>query len=441
MRTLASAVHHYCGKVVKENFLVMLVILHFSSMALMVTFSGYFGVNLFSSISYFAEDGHCLRTVGEGIGLHCFGDYSLIAKVLDEDNPWLNELYNVNYGAPGLLPFLLPKAIEIVFTSFNAGLVSYLLMLAAALTLPVLLLAVRLARRKAGMTLLAIGAVLTGPLGLASLIVLDRGNSVGFAFPVLAWFTWAFVNGKYRQVGVAAVLALLIRPQFALLLLALIFARKYRLFLLTGLAGGSLYFLSYLVFIKSFPQNIGQSVSNILYFSNASTGELWPPNMSIARGVRLVLLDQISWTTSQLVAFGLAGVLLVLLIAFPTLVRPFDLAFALLVVASLASSLTGAYYLLFAQVAVLGVLWDSQEKKAASFFRHSPSLLWAPGLVLSLAAFPILTVPMAWNEISTLTFAPIGWVVSLALLLVFLVLGILERLRHRSPPLSDVVEC
>lgn len=443
MRDL-SRLRHYCGEMetllgriekairhgAPAGLLGILAIFHFSSMALMVLLSQYLGTNFFASISFSASDGHCDISLGEGVGIHCFGDYALISKVLDTDNPWQNEVFNVNYGAPTLLLFLLPKAIEVALASFDAGLFFYIGGMVAALSLPLVFLAKRLLRAEGGVLVFSIGAIVSGPLGLASIIALDRGNSVGFALPLLAWFAWSHVNGKHTQAAIAAGLALLIRPQFGLLLFGLLAARKFKLFFLTlGLSALS-YLLSYLLFIEHFPGNIVQSIRNILSFGSLG-GPDWPPNVSLARGLHSILPADAG--LSQSLALGLIAFMLCLSIALPNLFRRADLAFLLLLLSSLASPVSWGYNLLFAQVAVFGIMWDYANRGGSSETTrlHSPSLAWAPGLVLSLVAFPSLFPPS-----STVVLAPVSWLLSLAILTVLLLPRRIKTQRTRRTRLG-----
>lgn len=406
---------------IPPDLLAVLALLHLASMAMMVTFSQYLQKNFFASISFDAFDGHCETTLGEGVGIHCFGDYALISKVLDTDNPWQNEVFDVNYGAPLLVFFLIPKAIEGFFGSFDAGLFFYLATMVLALSVPLLIIARSLLRAKGGVFLFAIGAMLSGPLSLTSIIALDRGNSVGFVVPVLAWFAWAHINGKHTQVSIAAGIAALIRPQFGLLLFALFAARKFRLFFLSlGLITTS-YFLSYLVFFESFPSNVLQSIRNILAFGTRSGSDVWPPNVSLSRGVQFIIPENVA--LSQVLAIAAVIGFLALIVVIPGTFRPADLAFALLVLASLSSPVSWSYSLVFAQVAVFGVLWDYAKKDQSSEFSpsHSPSLAWTPGLVLSLMSFASLNPPA-----SSLVLAPAGWLLSLALVTLLVLTGPLK---------------
>ena len=89
---------------------------------------------------------------------------------------------NVNYGGPTVL-FALPKAIEVALASFDTGLFLYLGGMFVALSLPLPVLAKRLLLAEGGVLVFSIGAIASRPLSLASIVALDRGNSIGFALP------------------------------------------------------------------------------------------------------------------------------------------------------------------------------------------------------------------------------------------------------------------
>ena len=113
--------------------IVMVSALLFSVLTWWVAGS-YFGVNIFASISFFADDGYCART--DALGVHCFGDFRHPVLMAMSDNPWSGVDGPIPYTGLGMVPFwLFGQTIEVI-GSVKIGLFVYMLLLFASLSVP-----------------------------------------------------------------------------------------------------------------------------------------------------------------------------------------------------------------------------------------------------------------------------------------------------------------
>ena len=138
------------------------------------------------------------------------------------------------------------------------GLIGYLL----ALTIAVLSPALWAARGARGLERVVVFVAL-GAAAVPVWAVIDRGNSVGFVVPIALVFLVALCRRRWGLVTIMVVLAALVKPQFAVLAVALFTARQWRLggLALAGVAASNV--AAYLLWPRDFPETITQSVHNL----------------------------------------------------------------------------------------------------------------------------------------------------------------------------------
>ena len=138
------------------------------------------------------------------------------------------------------------------------GLIGYLLALTVALLSP----AVWAARGSRGLERVAVFVAL-GAAAIPAWQTIDRGNSIGFVVPIALVFLVALRRQRWGLVAIMVVLAALVKPQFAVLVVALLAARQWRL---GGLALGGVAIsnvAAYLLWPRDFPDTITQSIHNL----------------------------------------------------------------------------------------------------------------------------------------------------------------------------------
>jgi hypothetical protein len=227
------------------------------------------------------QDLWCDPSKGEGIGLHCFGDYSLTAMIASESNPWSNSIVgSFNYPAGGLLLFKVMSSLELVFGIQNFGLYTYLALTILSIAVPALMLGKQIPTNQR--ILLAVGSITSLP----GLLIIDRGNSVGIAFVFVFLFIYFYNRGKISQSIIFLVISALVKPQFAVFLLFLLFHRKWKHSIISTLAIGISQVASFLAWPSAFPNSLEQALRGIVgYSNNWDLANLSIPNFSIGRGL------------------------------------------------------------------------------------------------------------------------------------------------------------
>ncbi|UXA04247.1 DUF2029 domain-containing protein [Mycobacterium sp. SMC-2] len=231
----------------------------------------------------------CWAAWSTKIGRHCFGDYSMVAAAGLRPNPWApypvlppHPPVRLPYPAAGMVPHLLFALPAKWLGAQQLGLIGYLL----ALTVAVLSPAVWAARGARGLEA-AVVFVALGAAAIPAWAVIDRGNSAGFVVPIALVFLVALRRERWGLVATMVVLAALLKPMFAVLVVALFAARKWRL---GGLAIGGIAIsnlAAYLLWPRDFPDTIAQSIHNI-FGKGPFQDTVAQQNVSFGKGLLIV---------------------------------------------------------------------------------------------------------------------------------------------------------
>jgi hypothetical protein len=181
-------------------------------------------------LSWMAEDRWC-PSPGDGVGVHCFGDYFTVADQLRQGELWTDGPYPFgvsNYLPAGTIPFAPFTEVWNLTGSARLSLILYLLALAIAMAAPALW-AARAHRGWALPIVLLLCAMTTPFMG-----TLDRGNSIGFVVPAVLGTWVAVIRGNQGHAVIWMAVATTIKPQFALLALVFIAQRQWRRLLQVG---------------------------------------------------------------------------------------------------------------------------------------------------------------------------------------------------------------
>jgi len=263
-------------------FLSLFLILQFVLILNVLTIFRYFSIDV--GAWWLVSPPHdmwCDPSKGEGLGLHCFGDYSLTATIASEANPWNNSIFgSFNYPAGGLLLFKFLASLEMLLSVQNFGLFTYLALTVISLAIPALMIGKQFSINQR--ILFAVGSITSLP----ALLIIDRGNSVGIAFVFVFLFTYFYKKGKISQSILFLVIASLIKPQFAIFALLLFIHRKWNYFFISTLAIGISQVVSFLAWPTAFPNSLEQAFNAIVgYSKNWELTNLSIPNYSIGRGL------------------------------------------------------------------------------------------------------------------------------------------------------------
>jgi hypothetical protein len=189
-------------------------------------------------------------------------------------------------------------------------------------------------------------------------MTIDRGNSAGFVVPIGLVFLVALSRQRWSLVAIMVVLAALVKPQFAVLVVALFAARQWRM---GGIALGGVVIsnlAAYLLWPRDFPATIVESIHNARDYGTSFPMLVGVNNVSFANGV-LLIPDHVmrlkigyvpaNFLTGPRLMIGsvVLAVVAVYIVALGRRISPVMAGIALLATASLFPPMTGRYYLAF----------------------------------------------------------------------------------------------
>jgi hypothetical protein len=394
----------------------------------------YFSVDVLSSLAFLPND--CFPNWAMKVGRHCFNDYGMFALVGVLPNPW--EPYRTAYPAGGLVPLMIFAGPAAWLHAPRLGLFGYLLALAIAVLTP----AVWAARGARGLERVVVFVAL-GAAAIPAWMTIDRGNSVGFVVPIALVFLVALCRRRWGLVTIMVVLAALVKPQFAVLGVALFAFRQWRMggIAVAGVVISNL--AAYLLWPRDFPDTIAQSIDYASAYNSSFPMLVGINNVSFANGV-LLIPDHIMRLKVGYVPNGfLAGprlligsaVLVVVvgcLLALGRRIHPVMAGIALLTTASLFPAMTGRYYLVFALPVAALVAREPDGPPGSGIFDRLRTLgdgRRVVGICVSLAAaltIAQIALPGGPQEMAgdtrviatTVLLAPFLWLVACAAIIV-----------------------
>jgi hypothetical protein len=394
----------------------------------------YYAVEVFSSLTYPPND--CWPT-GFKVGRHCFNDYEAAVVVAARPNPW-GPPFEPAYPAASFLPHLIFSVPAALLHAPGLGLFGYLL----ALTIAVLTPAVWAARGAHGLERVVVFVAL-GAAAIPAWVVIDRANSVGFVAPIALVFLVALCRRRWRLATVTVVLAALLKPQFAVLAVALFAARQWRW---GGIAlGGAVIcnLAAFLLWWRDFPKTISQWIYHTGNYGSSFSSLVGMYNVSFGKGV-LFIPDDIMRTKlgyvpdgflagpRSLIGYAVLALVVVAVVALGRRIPPVMAGIALLPTASLFPALSGAYYLVFVLPIAALVARDPDGSPGSGMFDRLAALgdrRRAVGICVSLAAAltiaqialrgtPTQVIGTTPVVATTAVLTPILWLVACAAIIV-----------------------
>jgi hypothetical protein len=320
----------------------------------------YSSVDALSSLIFIPDD--CTVDWGMSVGRHCFSDYPMTVSFGTRPNPWepypihtqsgWKTAYN-NYPAAGILPQMLFGVLGKWLGAARLGLFGYLL----AMTIAALTPAVWAARGARGLERVVV-FVACGIAAIPAWMAIDRGNPVAFLAPVALVLLVALCRRRWGLVTIMVILAALLKPQFALLAVALFAARKWRWGGIAVAGAGIANIAVYLLWPRDFPGTITQSMHNVLSYGtfhalvvhfnvSFAKGLLMIPDGIKARETGGTIPDGFLAAPRSLIGYAIVVLVVVCVLALGRRMPAVMAGIVLLATAALFPALSLPYYLVF----------------------------------------------------------------------------------------------
>ncbi|BBX73790.1 DUF2029 domain-containing protein [Mycobacterium shinjukuense] len=418
----------------------------------------YYSVDVTSSLIIFVPN-DCYVDWGLNVGRHCFSDYAITVSLGMRPNPW--EPYPLylppdfkpissNYLAAGMVPQVIFGFLGKWLGAPRLGLLCYLL----ALTIAVFTPAGWAARGAKGLERVVV-FVTCGVAAIPVWVAIDRGNLVGFLAPIALVFLVALCRRRWGLVTCMVILAALVKPQFAVLAVALFVARQWRW---SGIAAAGVAIsniAAYALWPRDFPETITQSIRATLGYGG---GSLFPAvaansNVSFGKGLHAIpdaikaaatggkIPDGFLAGPRSLIGYAVLVLVVVALLGLGPRIPPVMAGIVLLATASLFPALSNPYYLVFVLPIAALVIRDPDGPPGTGIFDRLASFgdpRRAVGMCVSLAAAlciaqialpgpttqvgdtvgPLAADAKATVVTSTVFLAPLLWLVACAAIIV-----------------------
>jgi len=314
--------------------------------------ASYLRVNIPASISFPGYDGWC-RDSMRPFGVHCWSDYGAIHFDSLSNSPLTNEVVYPASTRILRIPFWIVESIG----GYRAGLVLFISVITLCMLVPALW-AVRDLPLSLKPVFISIACVATAPF----LSVIDRGNMIAFAAPAFLLYLLGLVRAQPWLATGAVIVASSVKPQFAILGLALVALRYWKPALVAIIGSIGITILPFFLFFHSRGLNVLEIwITRTRGWAGSQALSVdWPTNLSLPRVVSKVskllveLGSRVGVSTTGLSDAGsiricvLVSMMLIVVILFRgRRLHPFLLGTIFLIFACLASPISNSYYGLF----------------------------------------------------------------------------------------------
>jgi hypothetical protein len=384
------------------------VFLQFSLFVVAFISINYLELDFYQKFFFLRADGWCSPVV-PGIGVHCFGDYSLTTQIASAPNPWSNPLLGTfNYPPLSVLPFKFFSILDSL--SSNLGLALYLGSAAFSVAI-----AAYLATRHLGKTTRLI-TIFFSFLSVPVVFAIDRGNSVVFLVLFLYLFLTKVLKNDFRYLGSVIFVLASLKPQFIILILVLVVLKKNATALKVVASFVACNLAALAFWPSAIPNSLSDAIEGVLGFSGMyDFNAAYPSNSSIIRGFDLLFGNLIETKFFLLGYQGTSILLMSVVIVFLILgfrnLPTYFLGVALIVFASLGLTISWPYYLVFGTAIILWMIGNEKELLSIS----GGSMKWILviiGIMSSFSASRFMFI--SDNEVfSTTEIVGFGWLVAL----------------------------
>jgi hypothetical protein len=373
------------------------------SLPLSVMSSMYWGHPVSRYLSFKVEDGWC-NPKTEGIGQHCFGDFQFPRVLLSENSVWKNSFGLPHpYTPTAMWPHSFFHWLENLAFGIRGSLFLYLFLLLLSSITP----AIWLAKRLKSTIPFGVTTAIFGIACLPVFILLDRGNSMGFAIPGVLLFLLFLSSGPRWCSPLALIFIASIRPQFVVFGLLMFTVKRTRDFwmALTGLF--FLWVFSLVTWSGRPVQDFKDWFEALKGFDNTlALNSHFPANLSIARTAHIVTgfldnlplidigeLESLATNTNLLTFFVVVtttGLLVFLRNQIPVYVA-LVLATSTVII---ATAISAPYYLILGVFPAIFLVDPSAISNAARIFPISLQRTWIWTLTCTIL-FSLVPIPFS----------------------------------------------
>jgi len=246
----------------------------------------YYDQPITQALSFKVSD---MERFDSGLGAHSFGDFQDNRYALptsDYPDIWTNS--DLAHPPTALIPNYFAKLIQLQF-GVQVALYCFLIALATCTSIPAIFASRQMRKKNDSLLTLLLLSIFAQPL----IITFDRGNTVGFAVPFLLLFAFGIRDDRANLTVVGLVGAFAIRPQYALIGIALIALRRFRTAVISSVSAAVIFFGSFLFLPGTYAENFESWRKNLVNYSDYSgRGNVFPVNISLGTAFDYFLYGQ-----------------------------------------------------------------------------------------------------------------------------------------------------
>jgi hypothetical protein len=242
---------------------------------LLIFLPSYFSFDASESLSIFVKDGWC--NPGQGIGLHCFGDFFYTFRYTDLIDPWS---HGMNPQPPvGTFFYKIFSWYTVQNPNSKIPILIYLLLCICASLFPAYHLGWRRNSNLKITFLLSIATISFAPL----LMALDRGSNQVLIIPFIYLFVTSIIECSNRKTLIYGLALVLIKPQMILLGVIFILNRDIRNATKWGVYSVVITFATFLLYPLAYLKNVRDYFQQVVDYQHyVPAGLVYPANISIS---------------------------------------------------------------------------------------------------------------------------------------------------------------
>jgi hypothetical protein len=258
-----------------SRFVAIMISANAICIPLLIFLPSYYNFNASESLSLYVIDGWC--NPGQGIGVHCFGDFFYTFRFTEMINPWSN---GFNPQPPlGTFFYQIFSWFTVENPNSKIPLLVYLIGSICAALFPAWHLGWK--NRKS--------LFLTFSLSLATLtfapvlVAFDRGSNQLLMVPFVYLFVRGVLDSNTRRIFLFGIILVLIKPQMVLLGIVFLLNRDFRNTIKWGLISAAVTLSSFLLYPSGYLKNLKDYFQQLIVYQDyIPAGAIFPVNISIS---------------------------------------------------------------------------------------------------------------------------------------------------------------